>query len=291
MVWYHDDVSVEITRCWYHDDVSFEITRWWYHDDVSVEMSHDGDIMMMCMSNSQDDDIMTMCLSNSQDDDIMMMCMSKSQYKHVWTKPCQDICYHYVSHYLSKSQDDDIMMCLSKSLGVLMSIVMKLWCDFRRKSLLVVIIDVLIYVFHTHFDRGLKVRLFCSPQCTVHVEITRWWYHDDVSVEITIWYHVSVEITGWWYHDDVSVWITRWYDDVHVEITIGISWWCVCWNHNKSRVMCGTRLCDFHTGWYHDDVSVEITRRLYYHDVSVEITWWWKVWLFLAIVVGNRSES
>ncbi len=94
---------------------------------------------------------------------------------------------------------------------------------------------------------------FCSPQC-VHVEITRWWYHDDVSIEITIWYHVSVEITGWWYHDDVSVeitiwyhvsveitgwWyhddvsvgITRWYDDVHVEIIIGISWWCVCWNH------------------------------------------------------------
>jgi hypothetical protein len=24
-------------------------------------------------------------------------------------------------------------------------------------------VDVLIYVFHTHFDRGLKMRLFCSP--------------------------------------------------------------------------------------------------------------------------------
>jgi hypothetical protein len=41
-----------------------------------------------------------------------------------------------------------------------MSIVMALGCDFRPKSLLVVLIEVLIYVFHTHFDRGLKVRLF-----------------------------------------------------------------------------------------------------------------------------------
>jgi hypothetical protein len=31
---------------------------------------------------------------------------------------------------------------------------------YRPKSLLVVLIDDLIYVFHTHFDRGLKVRLF-----------------------------------------------------------------------------------------------------------------------------------
>ncbi len=31
---------------------------------------------------------------------------------------------------------------------------------FLPKSLLVVLIDVLIYVFPTHFDRGLKVRLF-----------------------------------------------------------------------------------------------------------------------------------
>ncbi len=37
--------------------------------------------------------------------------------------------------------------------------------NFLPKSLLVVLIDVLIYVFPTHFDRGLKVRLFCSPQC------------------------------------------------------------------------------------------------------------------------------
>ncbi len=34
----------------------------------------------------------------------------------------------------------------------------------QPKSLLVVLIGVLIYVFPTHFDRGLKVRLFCSPQ-------------------------------------------------------------------------------------------------------------------------------
>ena len=32
--------------------------------------------------------------------------------------------------------------------------------NFLPKSLLVVLIDVLIYVFPTHFDRGLKVRLF-----------------------------------------------------------------------------------------------------------------------------------
>ena len=37
--WYHDDVSVEITRGRYHDDVSVEITRGWYHDDVSVEIT------------------------------------------------------------------------------------------------------------------------------------------------------------------------------------------------------------------------------------------------------------
>jgi hypothetical protein len=34
------------------------------------------------------------------------------------------------------------------------------WRVFRPKSLLVALIDVLIYAFHTHFDRGLKVRLF-----------------------------------------------------------------------------------------------------------------------------------
>jgi len=38
------------------------------------------------------------------------------------------------------------------------------------KSLLVVLIDVLIYVFDTTFDRGVKVRLFCSPQWRLPAE-------------------------------------------------------------------------------------------------------------------------
>jgi len=39
---------------------------------------------------------------------------------------------------------------------------MALGCVFRPKSLLVALIDVRIYFFQTHFDRGLKVRTFCS---------------------------------------------------------------------------------------------------------------------------------
>jgi len=46
-----------------------------------------------------------------------------------------------------------------------------------NKKALFCVNRILIYVFHTHFVRGAKVRLFCSPQ--------RWWYPDDVSVEIT----------------------------------------------------------------------------------------------------------
>jgi len=42
---------------------------------------------------------------------------------------------------------------------------MALWRVFRPKSLLFALIDVLIYVFQTHFDRGLKLRLFGSPHC------------------------------------------------------------------------------------------------------------------------------
>ncbi len=34
------------------------------------------------------------------------------------------------------------------------------WYNDGTKSLLVALIDVLIYVFHTHFDRGLNVLLF-----------------------------------------------------------------------------------------------------------------------------------
>ncbi len=44
-----------------------------------------------------------------------------------------------------------------------MSILMALWSVFRPKSLLVALIDVLIDFFHTHFDRGLKARLFLLP--------------------------------------------------------------------------------------------------------------------------------
>ena len=42
----------------------------------------------------------------------------------------------------------------------LMSIFMALWRVLRPKSSLVALIDVLIYLFRTHFDRGLKVRPF-----------------------------------------------------------------------------------------------------------------------------------
>jgi hypothetical protein len=44
---------------------------------------------------------------------------------------------------------------------------------FRPKSLLVALIDVLIYVLHTHFDRGLKVRL---SRHTAHApfRVLRW---------------------------------------------------------------------------------------------------------------------
>ena len=36
---------------------------------------------------------------------------------------------------------------------------------FLPKSLLLLLSSFLIYDFHATFDRGLKVRLFCSPQC------------------------------------------------------------------------------------------------------------------------------
>jgi hypothetical protein len=34
-----------------------------------------------------------------------------------------------------------------------------------NKKALFCVHRILIYVFHTHFVRGAKVRLFCSPQC------------------------------------------------------------------------------------------------------------------------------
>ncbi len=37
-------------------------------------------------------------------------------------------------------------------------------CVFRPKSLLVFLIDVLIYDFHTHLTKGWKCDFFCSPQ-------------------------------------------------------------------------------------------------------------------------------
>ncbi len=51
-----------------------------------------------------------------------------------------------------------------------MFICMALWRVFRPKSLLIVLIDVLIYFFHAHFDLGLKVRLFArhNAQTPVH---------------------------------------------------------------------------------------------------------------------------
>ncbi len=44
--------------------------------------------------------------------------------------------------------------------------------SFGRVELLLLLSIVLIYVFDATFDRGLKVRLFCSPQW-----LTQWWCH------------------------------------------------------------------------------------------------------------------
>ena len=84
---------------------------------------------------------------------------------------------------------------------------------------------------------------------------TRWWYHDDVSVEIT-----------WWYQDDVSVEITR--CDIMMRCQsksqnhkMMISWWCVCRNHMMMiSCWCVCRNHKITRWWYHVDVSVEITK-------------------------------
>ena len=89
-----------------------------------------------------------------------------------------------------------------------MSIVMELGCDFRPKSLLVVLIDVLIYLFHTHFDRGLKVRLFCSPQ----------WHRTDkrsrYNAELLSLFQMYSSVVGELYHNMVAERSARAYDDV-----------------------------------------------------------------------------
>ena len=50
-------------------------------------------------------------------------------------------------------------------------------CAFRSQNIAFVVIDCFIYDFHATFDRGVKVRLFCSPQWlwqTYHVIIFDW---------------------------------------------------------------------------------------------------------------------
>ena len=51
-------------------------------------------------------------------------------------------------------------MCISRNL---------LHLD-NKKSLILCVHCILIYVLHTHFVRGAKVQLFCSPQCQWHIK-------------------------------------------------------------------------------------------------------------------------
>jgi hypothetical protein len=135
--WYHDDVSVEITKGWYHDDESVEITRWWYHSRRQLIPIFDKpafsrfsqlfqpqfvvhifgkivkrqvcqkwgwvadgcDIMIMCLSKSQDGDIMMMSRSKSQDGDIMMS-LSKFMLpkRRFWTAE-QSVAYAFLNEF------------------------------------------------------------------------------------------------------------------------------------------------------------------------------------------------